>query len=225
MSPKLHTDLKAELWKVFTELVADNPLLFSKSTNFSMLKIYHYLICTVKVWKSIWFLFHKEQKLIMWRGLENDQPINKLLKDLGEMQTNWLIGWLTGGLNTDWLHGWPTDLLTDELTDWLMDWTLTDQLTGRLTDWLTDWLTGRQTTCSWLADWLTDELKTDWLTDLLNNLLAHWFTDSPRHWWTDLLTDWSTYWLTDKLHTFKTAFVPIIQYNVGEVLSKGSVSS
>ena len=47
-------------------------------------------------------------------------------------------------------------------------------------------------------DWLTDELNTDWLTD------------------------WSTYWLTDKN---KTAFVLIIQYNVGEVLSKGSVSS
>lgn len=28
VSPKLRTDLKAELWKVFTELVADNPLLF-----------------------------------------------------------------------------------------------------------------------------------------------------------------------------------------------------
>ena len=187
MSPKLHTDLKAELWKVFTELVADNPLLFSKSTNFSMLKIYHYFICTVKVWKSIWFLFHKEQKLIMWRGLENDQPINKLLKDFRPIDwlVDILIAWLTGGLNTDWLHGRPTDLLTDELTDWLTDGLNIDWPTDWQTDWLTDWLTGRQTTCSWLADWLTDELKTDWLTDLLNNLLAHWFTDSPRHWWTD----------------------------------------
>lgn len=189
MSPKLHTDLKAELWKVFTELVADNPLLFSKSTNFSMLKIYHYLICTVKVWKSIWFLFHKEQKLIMWRGLENDQPINKLLKDLGEMQTNWLTGWHTDWMTDWWTKYWLAPWLADWLIDWWTDW-LTDGLnidwpTDWQTDWLTDWLTGQQTTCSWLADWLTDELKTDWLADLLNNLLAHWFTDSPRHWWTD----------------------------------------
>ena len=165
MSPKLHTDLKAELWKVFTELVADNPLLFSKSTNFSMLKIYHHLICTVKVWKSIWFFFHKEQKLIMWRGLENDQPINKLLKDFRPIDwlVDILIGWLTGGLNTDWLHGWPTDLLTDELTDWLMDWTLTDQLADWLIDWLTDWLAGRLH----VAGWLIGRLMNWRLTDLL----------------------------------------------------------
>ena len=171
MSPKLHTDLKAELWKVFTELVADNPLLFSKSTNCSMLKIYHYMMCTVKVWKSIWFLFHKEQKLIMWRGLENDQPINELLKDLGEIQTNWLTGWHTDWMTdwwtkywlAPWLANWLIDWWTDWLTDWLMDWTLTDQLTGRLTDWLTDWLAGRLHVAGWLIGWLMN-----WrLTDLL----------------------------------------------------------
>ena len=207
MSPKLHTDLKAELWKVFTELVADNPLLFSKSTNFSMLKIYHHLICTVKVWKSIWFFFHKEQKLIMWRGLENDQPINKLLKDLGEMQTNWLTGWHTDWM-TDWwtkywLAPWLADWLIDWWTDWLTDWWTEHWLTNWLADWLIDWLTDWP--IGWLMNWrLTDLLIfeiTCWLTDLLIvqdiDGLTNWWT---KHWLIDWLTDQLIDWLINCIH-------------------------
>ena len=52
VTPKLHTDLKTELWKLFTNLVADNTLLFGKFqchltlrlTNISFLCSLQYLL-------------------------------------------------------------------------------------------------------------------------------------------------------------------------------------